>query len=92
MHGQNFFLNEPLAIDRNYLLSILPSIIFGYKKILVAEFFNRDIGESFLSFIDTELNEKLKNIQVYGFMESMALNEKFIAWGENNKIRVIESK
>ena len=66
--------------------------IFGYKKILVAEVFNRDIGESFLSFIDTELNEKLKNIQVYGFMESMALNEKFIAWGENNKIRVIESK
>lgn len=66
--------------------------IFGYKKILVAEFFNRDIGESFLSFIDTELNEKLKNIQVDGFMESMALNEKFIAWSENNKIRVIESK
>lgn len=32
MHGQNFFLNEPLAIDRNYLLSILPSIIFGYKN------------------------------------------------------------
>jgi len=33
MHGQNFFLNEPLAIDRNYLLSILPSIIFGIKII-----------------------------------------------------------
>lgn len=32
MHGQNFFINQPLAIDTSYLLSILPSIILGYQN------------------------------------------------------------
>lgn len=32
MHGQNFLFNQPLAIDSKYLLSLLPSIIFGYKN------------------------------------------------------------
>ena len=32
MHGQNFLFNQPLAIDSNYLLSILPSIFLGYKN------------------------------------------------------------
>lgn len=31
MHGQNFLFNQPLAIDKNYFLSLLPSIILGYK-------------------------------------------------------------
>lgn len=32
MHGQNFLMNQPLAIDSNYLLSLLPNIILGYKN------------------------------------------------------------
>ena len=32
MYGQNFLMNQPLAIDKNYLLSLLPSIILGYKN------------------------------------------------------------
>lgn len=32
MHGQNFLFNQPLAIDRNYLLSLLPAIILGYQQ------------------------------------------------------------
>lgn len=44
MHGQNFFLNQPLAIDKNYLLSLLPYIILGYKN------------NSFLSAFEIEKN------------------------------------
>ena len=56
-------------------------------------FYTKDNGD--ITEIENFLinsNKNLKIIQVHGFMESMALNEKFIAWGENNKIRVIESK
>lgn len=55
MHGQNFFLNEPLAIDRNYLLSILPSIIFGYKN---NSFLSTDkLDEKFISKINSQYTE-----------------------------------
>lgn len=32
MHGQNFLFNQPLAIDSNYLLSLLPAIALGYRN------------------------------------------------------------
>ncbi|WP_418124268.1 S49 family peptidase [Chryseobacterium sp. PTM-20240506] len=32
MHGQNIFLNQPLAIDKNYLLSTITNIISGYQQ------------------------------------------------------------
>lgn len=44
MHGQNFLMNQPLAIDKDYLLSLLPNIILGYKN------------NSFLSVEQTEEN------------------------------------
>lgn len=32
MHGQNIFLNQPLAIDKDYLLSTIANIISGYQQ------------------------------------------------------------
>ncbi len=32
MHGQNFFLNQPLAIDKAFLLSLIPNLIVGYQQ------------------------------------------------------------
>lgn len=32
MHGQNFLLNQPLAIDKSYLMSLVPNFILGYKQ------------------------------------------------------------
>lgn len=32
MHGQNNFINTPLAIDKAYLLSLIPNIILGYQQ------------------------------------------------------------
>jgi capsid assembly protease len=32
MHGQNFFLNQPLAIEKDFLLSLIPNIILGYQQ------------------------------------------------------------
>lgn len=32
MHGQNFLFNQPLAIDSNYLMSLLPAIALGYRN------------------------------------------------------------
>ena len=32
MHGQNFFLNQPLAIDKDFLLSTIANIISGYQQ------------------------------------------------------------
>lgn len=32
MHGQNNFINTPLAIDKAFLLSIIPTIILGYQQ------------------------------------------------------------
>jgi len=32
MHGHNFLFNQPLAIDSNYLLSLLPAIALGYRN------------------------------------------------------------
>lgn len=32
MHGQNFLLNQPLAIDKAFLLSLIPSLMLGYQQ------------------------------------------------------------
>lgn len=32
MHGQNNFINVPLAIDKSFLLSLIPNIILGYQQ------------------------------------------------------------
>ncbi len=32
MHGQNNFINTPLAIDKGFLLSIIPNLILGYQQ------------------------------------------------------------
>lgn len=32
MHGQNFLFNQPLAIDKSFLLSLLPTLILGYQQ------------------------------------------------------------
>ena len=32
MHGQNFLFNQPLAIDSNYLMSLLPSLFLNFKN------------------------------------------------------------
>jgi capsid assembly protease len=29
---QNIFLNQPLAVDKNYLLSLIPNLLMGYRK------------------------------------------------------------
>lgn len=53
MHGHNFFLNQPLAIDSSYLLSILPSIILGYQtKSFQSEF---SLEEKFVSNIKEQM-------------------------------------
>ncbi len=52
MHGQNFLLNQPLAIDKSYLMSLVPNFILGYKQnsFLSAE----KIDEKFLSKINSQ--------------------------------------
>lgn len=32
MHGQNFFINQPLAIDKAFLLSLIPTLIQGFQQ------------------------------------------------------------
>ena len=32
MHGQNFLFNQPLAIDKDFLMSVIPNIIMGYQQ------------------------------------------------------------
>lgn len=32
MHGQNFLFNQPLAIDKAFLLSLIPNLIIGFQQ------------------------------------------------------------
>lgn len=32
MHGQNIFLNQPLAVEKSFLLSLIPSLILGFQQ------------------------------------------------------------
>lgn len=58
MHGHNFLLNQPLAIDKNYLLSTAFSIYQGYKQntFLSAE----KIDERFVAGIHSQASSASK--------------------------------
>lgn len=59
MHGQNFLFNQPLAIDSNYLLSLLPSIILGYKT---NSFLSADkIEQNFCSALNNQMEASTQN-------------------------------
>lgn len=59
MHGQNFLINQPLAIDKNYLLSLLPSIFLGYKN---NSFLSSDkIEQSFATSIQNQIEANSQN-------------------------------
>ena len=52
MHGQNFLLNQPLAIDKSYLMSLVPNFILGYKQnsFLSAEKIDEKFTVSFMEY------------------------------------------
>lgn len=59
MHGQNFLINQPLAIDKNYLLSLLPSIFLGYKN---NSFLSSDkIEQNFATSIQNQIEANSQN-------------------------------
>lgn len=60
MHGQNFLLNQPLCIDKNYLLSAIPNFILGsqQKSFLTAD----KIDEKF----QTKFNAQISSAQNSG--------------------------
>lgn len=76
-----FSLNNPEYINS----------VFGYKNILVTEVFTRKDSKSYLKYFDLDQNKLVETYETYGFMEAMAFSEKFTAWAENNKIKVIEN-
>ncbi|HCQ9935533.1 TPA: hypothetical protein OMR11_002886, partial [Acinetobacter baumannii] len=61
------------------------------KNILVTEVFTRKDSKSYLKYFDLDQNKLVETYETYGFMEAMAFSEKFTAWAENNKIKVIEN-
>ncbi|UNW08247.1 hypothetical protein MOV98_17395 (plasmid) [Acinetobacter variabilis] len=79
--------------DSKFSLNIPEYInsVFGYKNILVTEVFTCKDSKSYLKYFDLNQNKLVETYETYGFMEAMAFSEKFIAWAENNKIKVIEN-
>ncbi|WP_436899591.1 hypothetical protein [Acinetobacter gyllenbergii] len=65
--------------------------IFGYNDMVITEIFTRDNDKSNLIFYNVNSNKIVGKTESYGFMETMAFNEKYIAWSENNKIKVVKT-
>ncbi len=59
MHGQNFLMNQPLAIDKNYLLSLLPSIILGYKNNSFQSAF--EVEKRFSAALQNQMDSRSEN-------------------------------
>jgi len=64
--------------------------IFGYSSIVITEIFTRNNDKSNLFFYNTNNKKIIGKTESYGFMETVAFNKKYVAWSENNKIKVVK--